>query len=273
MTDSMFDLSGRTAVVTGAFGLLGKEHCIALAEHGANVVAVDLVVEGDPELVRKLERNEAQHAVAARCDITVPASVVALHNDVVARFGGVDILVNNAAIDDKFDDAKDRLESSRFERYSLAAFRHTLEVNVVGTFLMCQAFGSRMAARRRGSIVNVASTYGIVAPDQALYRSRDGEQLFFKGPAYPASKGAVIALTKYLASYWGNSGVRVNALSPGGVENGQNRDFVERYSERTMLGRMASPSDYRGALVFLASDASAYMTGTNVVVDGGWTAR
>jgi len=266
-----FSLEGRVAVVTGALGLLGRHHCAALARAGAAVVVTDVDPAACVALADELAAAHGRPAMGHAADITVPASVGGLRDAVLSGLGRVDVLVNNAAVNEKVEDPGTGAPLT-FESYPLEQWERSLRVNVTGTFLCCQAFGAEMARRGRGSIVNVASTYGIVAPDQSLYRKPDGTQAFFKSAAYPTTKGAVLALTRYLAAYWGRSGVRVNALSPGGVENGQDPHFVARYSERTPLGRMADAADYEGAIVFLASDASAYVTGANLVVDGGWTA-
>lgn len=275
MSDALLSLDGRVCVVTGALGLLGREHVKALAGAGASVVATDVDARACEVLARETEGVTGRPALGVAADVTSKDDVVRLEDRVLERFGRVDVLVANAAIDDKVErplQGGGALEASRFESFSVERFRRSLDVNVTGTFLCCQVLGAEMArSGRGGSIVVVASTYGLVAPDQGLYRAPDGTQRFYKGPAYPTSKGAVLQLMRYAASYWGRAGVRVNALSPGGVENGQDADFVAAYSAKTMLGRMARPMDYQGALVFLASDASAYVTGANLVVDGGFT--
>lgn len=267
MINELFSLRGRTAVVTGALGLLGREHCRCLSEAGANMVVADLDEAGCCEMSAALPGQSCGLAL----DVTNRESVQTVHSEVLKRFGGVDILINNAAANDMFENPSLASEQSKFENYPIESWKRMMDINITGMFICSQVIGSAMARRRTGSIINIASTYGVVAPDQTIYRNPEGEQQFFKSPAYSASKGAVIAFTKYLASYWGSSGVRVNALSPGGVENGQLEFFKENYERNTPLGRMAERTDYHGAILFLASDASRYMTGANLIVDGGWT--
>lgn len=263
----LFSLEGKVAVVTGAGGLLGKAHCEALAEAGASVVAADLAIESVEGLAEALNGSH----LALSLDVTSPESVNKALREVISRFGKVDILVNNAAVNDMVEDPKATSDLSKFENYPLALWNRSLQVNLTGVFLCSQIFGGWMASHGGGSIINIASTYGITAPDQSLYINEAGEQVFHKPPAYSVTKGGVIMFTRYLAAYWGKQKVRVNTLSPGGVWNGQNDFFVAQYSKRTPLGHMAGRNDYQGAIVFLAGEASAYMTGANLVVDGGWT--
>jgi NAD(P)-dependent dehydrogenase (short-subunit alcohol dehydrogenase family) len=267
-----FSLEGRVAVVTGAAGLLGRRHACALAGAGATLVLGDVDGDAVDEQARKIAAAHRVPVLGLALDVTSRQSLLALRDAVLGEFRRLDVLVNDAAVNDKFEDPVLATDLSRFEAYPLPAWQRMMEVNVTGTFLACQALGTAMAERGGGSIVNVASTYGLVGPDQSLYLRPDGTRAFWKSPAYPAGKGAILAFTRYLAAYWGPRGVRVNALSPGGVEDGQESWFVGNYAKRTPLGRMAAPDDYAGAIVFLASDASAYMTGANLVVDGGFTA-
>lgn len=264
----MFSLQGKVAVVTGALGLLGKQHCMALAEAGAAVVVSDMDGRASHDFAKTL----SPECIGVCTDVTDMHSVESLRDTVLYQFGKVDILVNNAAVNDMVENPISAADESAFENYPLKLWKKVMDVNVTGTFLCAQVLGKEMAQRGGGSIINVASTYGVVAPDQSLYTAPDGTQLMYKSPVYPASKGAVLSFTRFLATYWGQAGVRVNALSPGGVENGQQQFFLEKYAARTPLGRMAAPDDYKGALLFLASDASRYMTGANLLVDGGWTA-
>lgn len=268
MSPELFSLRDRTAIVTGAAGMLGRRHCAALALAGANVVATDIDGEGCARSAAALVGGGRNLAVTA--DVTDVEALRALRTRVLERFGRIDVLVNNAALDEKVE--RSDAAPVGFEELPLSDWERALRVNVTGAFLCCQVFGSAMARAGRGSIINVASTYGLVAPDQSLYLRPDGTQALYKSAAYPTTKAALLGLTRYLAAWWGPAGLRVNALCPGGVENGQAGWFVQRYAARTPLGRMAEPTDYEGALVFLASEASAYMTGANLVVDGGFTA-
>ena len=263
----LFSLKDEVAVVTGALGLIGRQHCYALAEAGANVVVADLDENSCKEFASVLPTK----SIGFKLDVTDKSNISSLKDAVIKEFGSIDILVNNAAINDMFESPQAAAEQSKFENYPLELWQNSLDVNLTGVFLCSQVIGEVMKEQGSGSIINLASTYGIVAPDQKLYQDENGNQKFYKPPAYIATKGAVISLTKYLAAYWGNNGIRVNALSPGGVENNQDEFFITGYSLKTPLGRMAKPNDYKGALIFLASDASCYMTGANLVVDGGWT--
>lgn len=264
-------LRGRVAVVTGAAGLLGRQHAAALAAAHAQVVLVDLDQAAVDDATTELAAWSPHPAVGVAADVTDPRCVRALRDLILVRFGRVDVLVNNAAVNDRVESPELGLDASRFEHYPIEQWRRVMDVNVTGVFLPSQQLGAAMAAAGRGSIINVASTYGLVAPDPQLYARPDGSIPYVKSAAYPASKGAVLALTRFIAAYWGHAGVRANALVPGGVENGQEPWFIANYARRTPLGRMARADDYRGAVVFLASDASRYVTGTALVVDGGFT--
>jgi NAD(P)-dependent dehydrogenase (short-subunit alcohol dehydrogenase family) len=264
----LFSLQQKTAIVTGALGLIGKKHCEALALAGANVIVADI----DREKSKLFAQQLGDKHLGIGIDVTDKASVTNALKEIQEQYDTVDILVNNAAINDMFENPAMAKDLSAFENYPLEAFQKSLDVNVTGVFLCSQVFGCAMAQQGSGSIINIASTYGMVGPDQTIYRNECGEQTFYKSAAYPVTKGAIINFTRFLAAYWGDKAVRVNTLSPGGVENGQNEFFINNYSAKTLLGRMATASDYQGALIFLASEASAYMTGANLVVDGGWTA-
>lgn len=268
----LFDLHGKVAIVTGSLGLIGKNHCEALVDAGANLVLTDMNGSECEKFASHLSGRFGNRMIRGYgADITSPEDVEKLRDFALREFGTIDILVNNAAINDKFEDPAALFEQSKFENYPLELWNQSINVNVTGMFLCSQIIGKVMADKGKGSIINVASTYGVVAPNQDLYLDENGVQKFYKTPAYPVTKGAVISFTRFLAAYWGEKGVRVNTLTPGGVENGQDQFFINEYSKRTPLKRMAQPGDYKGALVFLASEASSYMTGSNLVVDGGFT--
>ena len=268
---SAFDLAGRVILITGGAGLLGAEHAAAIAEAGGVAVIAD-VRAGDAERVAR-ETNERYggSASAVELDVTSRASCEAALERVLATHARLDGLVNNAALNPKVEGAG--LSPTRFENYSLELWNRELSVGLTGAFLSAQVFGSYMAAHGGGVIVNVASDLGLIAPDQRIYR-RPGlapHEQPVKPVTYSVVKGGLVTLTKYLATYWADAGVRVNALCPGGVFAGQPEEFVEKLSQLIPMGRMARRDEYRAALVFLCSNASSYMTGSNLVIDGGRT--
>jgi NAD(P)-dependent dehydrogenase (short-subunit alcohol dehydrogenase family) len=264
----LFDLHDRVAVITGGAGLLGSEFCLTLAEAGASVVAADSDQAALDQLVETLHQNGFD-SIGVTVDVSKPESVNQMIQETVDTYGRLDILVNSAALDPKFDPQHGGNVNS-FEDYPLEAWNQALGVNLTGMFLCCQAAVKKMLEQGKGVIVNLCSIYGITAPDQRLYQ-RQGQPAQYKPAYYPVSKAGILGLTNYLAAYYAGKNIRVNALSPGGVYNKHDEEFVRAYSARTVLGRMANKGDMNGALLFLVSDASAYMTGANLVIDGGWS--
>jgi NAD(P)-dependent dehydrogenase (short-subunit alcohol dehydrogenase family) len=263
---STFDLTGRVAVVTGGAGLLGRQFCQTLAGAGAAVLVADVNKEAADQAADGLAKAEA-HVV----DVGDAQSVKAMVAAAVSRFGRLDILVNSAALDPKFDASGKDKHNSAFEDYPLKAWEAALRVNLTGAFLCSQAAVGPMLKQGTGVIVNICSTYGLGGPDQRIYQ-KASKPAQYKPVDYTVTKAGILGLTKYLATYYGEKNIRVNALTPGGVFNAHDDEFTKAYSARTVLGRMARPDEMNGALLFLASDASSYMTGANLVVDGGWTA-
>jgi len=265
-----FNLEKKTAIVTGGSGILGLEFCRTLAENGANVVLVDKTYEQASLAVDKLlTGNQVLKIIPMQCDVTNVDEVNKIVVETVGQFGSIDILHNNAAT--KTADLSDFFEP--FETYNLNTWREVMSVNLDGMFLMAQAVGRQMLKQSSSSsIIQTSSIYGVVAPDKRIYSGSNYLGREINTPAvYAASKSAVIGLTRYLAAYWGESNIRVNSLSPGGIESGQNMTFKNLYSNRVPLGRMGRADELNSALLFLASDASSYMTGQNLIIDGGLT--
>lgn len=264
-----FNLCGRIAVVTGGCGILGKYFCDGLADHGANVAVIDLDQNEVDNAAIELCDNFGINAIGVACDISNTNAVMQAAEKIEQELGPIDILHNNAATKGK------SLESflEPLESYSLETWREIMSVNLDGMFLVAKEIGGRMAARGQGSIIQTASVYGVLGSDNRIYEGSEYNGMPINNPAvYSASKAGVVGLTQHLATYWAAKGVRVNTLTPGGVESGQNDAFKQRYSSRVPLGRMGHPEEMVGALIFLASDASSYITGQNILVDGGLSA-
>jgi NAD(P)-dependent dehydrogenase (short-subunit alcohol dehydrogenase family) len=268
-----FNLTGKTALITGAAGLLGIEHAAALLESGASIVLTDIGEAGLAAAFGILSKNaDASYIQTRVMDVSKPEAVRAVAESLIAAGVRIEILVNNAAIDPKVKGDQGVLETSRLENFPLDQWDLQVAVGLTGAFLCSQVFGTAMARDGKGGVIlNIASDLSVFSPDQRLYRKEGlaDDMQPVKPVTYSVIKAGLIGLTRYLATYWANKGVRCNALSPGGVFNGQNEEFVQRLTSLIPQGRMASKDEYRAAVQFLCSDASAYMNGQNVVMDGG----
>ena len=259
----LFDLSGRIVIITGAAGNLGSKYAEGLTQAGANVVLADIDYATCKQLGKQLENKYSIKNLAIKLDLNDKSSIENMVSKTMKQFSKIDILINNAAYQ-----GNSKSRKIKFENFPLNEWNKAVSVNLTGVFLTCQEVGKIMVKQKYGNIINIASTYGLVAPDQRIYGISGQNAAAF----YSSTKAALLNLTRYLASYWNRTGIRVNSLSPGGVENSQESNFIKKYSEKTMLGRMADKNEYVGAIIFLSSDASSYMTGSNLVIDGGWTA-
>ena len=268
----LFDLSGRVAIVTGGAGLLGYYHGAILAAAGAHVVLLDLDIADPAGRAAQLRATYGVECAGLEADVTSEASLITVRDQIVSRFGRIDILINNAANNPKVEDSEGK-NWSRLENFPIEVWDADIRVGLTGAFLCSRVFGAEMVKRGSGVIVNVSSDLGVIAPDQRLYRNEglaeDAQPV--KPVTYSVVKTALIGLTRYLATYWSSAGIRVNSISPGGVLNGQPEEFLDRLNQLIPMGRMANRDEYQGAILFLCSDASSYMTGSNLVIDGGRT--
>ena len=271
----LFDLTGRVAIITGGAGLLGTRHATAIAESGGHTVLADLSAEAAVAAAARITEATGVDAMGIRVDVTVKAEVEAMVQEVLDRFGQIDILINNAALTVEAGSSAAKDYFAAFEDYPLDLWERALQVNLTGAFLCSQAVGRVMVRQGRGVVLNIASDVGNISPDHRIYRgvvNPYSKEPFNSPIGYATTKAGLINFTRYLATYWADKGIRVNALSPAGVYDGHERRFVDNLTRLIPLGRMADRDEYRGAVLFLVSDASSYMTGANLVVDGGRTA-
>ncbi|MBA3857738.1 MAG: short-chain dehydrogenase [Cyanobacteria bacterium PR.3.49] len=269
MAPDRFSVAGKVVVVTGGLGVLGCQFTLALKEAGARVAVLD--TRSDEPTIKRIYGEDLANLHFVKADVTNRTSLEAALEEIKEVWEVPQVLINNAALDSPPNAPSS--ENGPFESYPENSWDSVMDVNSKGVFLCCQVFGGAMAEAGRGSIINISSIYGMVSPDQRIYEYRAGLGApFFKPVAYSVSKSGLYMLTRYLATYWAGKGVRVNTITLAGVFNNQDEQFLKGYLARIPIGRMARDDEYNGAIIFLSSDASAYMTGSNLVMDGGWTA-
>jgi len=265
-------LTGKVAIITGGAGFLGEKHAEAIAEFGGNPILLDIDEKTGTEKAQRISEEFQVDCEFRFCDITDELQILNIRDFMLNKFGRIDILINNAAIDPKVKKQSGK-NLSRLENFPINQWNLELAVGLTGAMLCSKIFGFEMAKNRKGVILNISSDLGIIAPDQRIYRKKglpENEQPV-KPITYSVIKHGLIGLTKYLATYWADKGVRCNALGPGGIYNNQPNEFVNKISNLIPIGRMADSDEYRSAIVFMVSDASSYMNGTNLVIDGGRT--
>jgi len=271
--EELFQLTHKVAVITGGAGTLGEMHAEIIAEAGGIPILVDIDAKNACKKAQQIAKKYDVPSLGYEADITKKVDVQKLTKFILKKFSRIDILINNAANNPKISKTKSTVEWSRLEHFPLDQWNQDLAVGLTGAFLCGQIMGTEMAKQGRGVIINISSDLGLIAPDQRIYRQpglKDDQQ-----PAKPISysviKAALFGLTRYMASYWANKNIRVNSLTPGGIFESQPDDFLKKVSALIPLGRLAKKDEYKGALLFLCSDASSYMTGSNLIVDGGRT--
>lgn len=274
--NELFDLSDRVAIITGGAGLLGETYADIIANAGGHPILADINEEGAIKKARTISDKYNVDSMGIKTDITVKTDIEKLLDVVLEKFGRIDILINNAANDPKVNTNMDNDKCAtweRFENFSLENWNRDILVGLTGTFLCTQIIGAEMARKRYGVILNISSDLGIIAPDQRIYYNEElpYEEQYVKPVSYVVIKSAIIGLTRYVATYWADKNIRVNAICPGGVQTNQPKDFVDKLTFRIPMGRMAQKDEYKGAILFLISDASSYMTGSVLVIDGGRT--
>ena len=267
-----FDLTGKNIIVTGAYGLIGKEISDAFASAGANVIISDIVEEEVlKKYAEKLSKKYDTKNMGLFLDITDSKSIESGVKNILEHFNNIDVLVNNAAIDAKFDKNVIDINPTRFENYPIDKLEKSLEVNITGMVKVTKEVAKNMLKNKKGNIINVTSTYAIVAPDQRLYKEPGKEKQTYKPADYIITKSFIPGFSRYLAALYATDGIRVNTIVPHGIYNNHDEDFLRRFSERSPLGRMCRFEELRGPFIFLASDSSSYMTGGLLIVDGGWS--